>query len=191
MNFKFPGNSSIGASGEHIVLSHLLKLNYIAGLAPYNTKEYDLIVSNVEGNKQLNIQVKTALTSKNITDHSKLKWILSEKNQSINTNLTYSFVYMSQDSNSYKIFNLPSKRVSEFITMSNQIYIKLPKPNGDLHKNTSMRVLAADAFLDITAKHNRDLLEDLLTSEEISFLNNHRDGWLKEFEDNWNLFDEK
>ena len=46
MNFKFPGNSSIGASGEHIVLSHLLKLNYIAGLAPYNTKEYVIFPVN-------------------------------------------------------------------------------------------------------------------------------------------------
>ena len=178
-NFKFPGNASIGASGEHIVLSHLLKLNYIAGLAPYNTKEYDLIVSNTEGDRQLNIQVKTALTSKNITDYSKLKWILSDKNESINNNLIYSFVYISQDSNFYKIYNLPSTKVSEFISMSNQIYIKLPKPNGDLHKKTSMRTLAADAFLDITAKHNRDLLHDLLTNKEIAFLNNHREGWLE------------
>ena len=41
---SFPSNAVVGAAGENLVLSHLLRLNYIAGLAPYNTKDYDLII---------------------------------------------------------------------------------------------------------------------------------------------------
>ena len=188
-NLTFPPSASIGASGEHLVLSNLLKLDYIAGLAPYNTKDYDLIVSSSDGSQQVNIQVKTALHTVKTSNFSKLKWILSEKCEVMKDNLIYSFVYFSQESNFYKIYNLPSKKVSEFITMSNQIYIKLPKPNGDLHKNTSMRVLAADAFLDITAKHNRDSLKDLLLKDELVFLEKYRYGWMDKFEDDWNLFE--
>ena len=32
------------------MLSQLLKMNFVAGLAPENTKDYDLIVLNREGN---------------------------------------------------------------------------------------------------------------------------------------------
>ena len=74
MKYEFPPNASIGACGEHLVLSHLLKLDFIAGLAPYNTKDYDLIVSSSDSSKQINIQVKTALhsTSKHIIAHQSI-----------------------------------------------------------------------------------------------------------------------
>ena len=41
MTRPFPSNAIIGSAGENLVLSHLLRLNYVAGLAPYNTKDYD------------------------------------------------------------------------------------------------------------------------------------------------------
>ena len=38
---KRPQSSVIGAAGEHLVLSHLLRLGYIAGKTPDFTKDYD------------------------------------------------------------------------------------------------------------------------------------------------------
>ena len=72
----FPQTSSIGSSGEHLVLSQLLKMNFVAGLAPENTKDYDLIVLNREGNISFPIQVKTALHSK--TSYGSSGWILRD-----------------------------------------------------------------------------------------------------------------
>ena len=56
---KRPQSSVIGAAGEHLVLSHLLRLGYIAGKTPDFTKDYDLVVLNKDGNDSAPIQVKT------------------------------------------------------------------------------------------------------------------------------------
>jgi predicted AAA+ superfamily ATPase len=61
MKRSFPSNAVVGAAGENLVLSHLLRLNYIAGLAPYNTKDYDLIILSEDEAVAKSIQVKTAL----------------------------------------------------------------------------------------------------------------------------------
>ena len=50
----------LGASGEHLILSQLLRLNFVAGKAPDNTKDYDLIVLNKDGTTSSPIQVKTS-----------------------------------------------------------------------------------------------------------------------------------
>ena len=47
----------LGASGEYLVLSHLLRLNFVAGKAPDNTKDYDLIVLNKNGTSSSPLQV--------------------------------------------------------------------------------------------------------------------------------------
>ena len=49
MKKTIPQTSVIGASGEYLVLSTLLKHNFIAGKAPENTKDYDLVVVNKNG----------------------------------------------------------------------------------------------------------------------------------------------
>ena len=184
---EFPQTSIIGASGEHLVLSHLLKLNFVAGLAPYNTKDYDIIVASDSESNPKNIQVKTSLYPEKQDDMSKLYWILKEKHETKIKNLLFCFVYVSQESNDYKIFVLDSKIVSYLTTISHNIWLKLPGPKGNKHKNTNMRKLASDYFLEITAKHNCENLEDYLTPGEIKFLEKYRHGWLDEYENNWQL----
>ena len=34
----------IGSAGEHLVISLLLRRNFIAGLAPQNTEDFDIVV---------------------------------------------------------------------------------------------------------------------------------------------------
>ena len=62
----------VGASGEHLVLSNLLRLNFVAGKAPDNTKDYDLIVLNKDGTSSSPIQVKTSIRKER-------GWILQKK----------------------------------------------------------------------------------------------------------------
>ena len=183
---ELPQTSISGASGEHLVLSHLLKLNFVAGLAPYNTKDYDIIVASDSESNPKNIQVKTSLYQKKQDDMSKLYWILKEKHETEIKNLLFCFVYVSQESNDYKIFVLDSKIVSYLTTMSHKIWLKLPGPKGKKHKNPNMRRLASD-YYQITAKHNRENLEDYLSTGEIKFLEKYKHGWLDEYENNWQL----
>ena len=87
----------IGAAGEHLVLSNLLRLNYIAGKAPDNTKDYDLVVLNSDGTTSFPIQVKTTIDKKK-------SWILSEKHEKPIKNLIYCFVYIESKSSFSEIF---------------------------------------------------------------------------------------
>ncbi len=48
-----------GAAGEHYVMYRLLKMGYIAALAPKGVPNADLIVTNIEGELTAVIQVKT------------------------------------------------------------------------------------------------------------------------------------
>ena len=184
---ELPQTSISGASGEHLVLSHLLKLNLVAGLAPYNTKDCDIVVASDSESNPKNIQVKTSLYQKKQNDLSVLYWILKKKHETEIKNLLFCFVYISQESNDYKIFVLDSKTVSYLTTMSHSIWLKLPGPNGNKHTDTNMRKLASDYFLEITAKHNRENLEDYLSTGEIKFLEKYKHGWLDEYENNWQL----
>ena len=150
MKYEFPPSASIGACGEHLVLAHLLKLNFIVGLAPYNTKDYDLIVSSADGSKQVNIQVKTELYSSEPSDFSKLNWMLKSKNEEIRPNLIFSFVHLNQESNLYKVFNIPSREVSDYIKNAHKIWLKLPGPKESVHKSTPLRIMHVDAYNYIT-----------------------------------------
>ena len=79
MKKEIPQTSVIGASGEYLVLSTLLKHNFIAGKAPDNTKDYDLVVINKNGTSTSPIQVKTVI-QQNENDVSN-GWMLQEKHE--------------------------------------------------------------------------------------------------------------
>ena len=182
-----PQNQIIGASGEHLVLSNLLKLNFIAGLAPYNTENYDLLTLNEDGNASKSIQVKTALNLKK-KDASKHKWVLKEKNETPIENLIFCFVAISMHPvNFSEVYVMDSTKVSEVIKMSHQIYLKLPGINGQMHNDNPMRSLAADIFMDVTNQYNRESYREYLSEEEVSFLDQHREGWLEKYLDNWDI----
>tara|TARA_B100000965_G_scaffold8827_1_gene6814 strand:+ start:70 stop:882 length:813 start_codon:yes stop_codon:yes gene_type:complete len=182
-----PQNQIIGSSGEHLVLSNLLKLNFIAGLAPYNTENYDLLTLNEDGNASKSIQVKTALNLKK-KDISKHKWVLKEKNETPIENLIFCFVAISMHPvNFSEVYVMDSTKVSEVIKMSHQIYLKLPGINGQIHNDNPMRSLAADIFMDVTNQYNRKSYHKYLSKEEVSFLDQHAEGWLEQYRNNWDI----
>jgi len=180
----FPQTSSIGSAGEHLVLSQLLKMNFVAGLAPENTKDYDLIVLNREGNVSFPIQVKTALQAK--TTNVSQGWILRDKHENPIKDLIFCFVRMSLDSRDTDIYVIDSIKVAECVRYSHSIWMKLPNAKGGSHKDTSMRMLLHD-FSKISGYKKIKDLDKYLTKEEIAFVENHPQGWLDKYREAWHL----
>lgn len=170
----------LGAAGEYLVLSNLLRLNFVAGKAPDNTKNYDLIVLNKNGTSSSPIQVKTTF--------KKNGWILNEKNETPIKNLFFCFVYMSKTSNENEIYIIESKTVSYLVKTSHKIWLKLPGVKGRKHNDNSMRQLTRDHKIIFTKKNN---YKEYLNNEEIEFINEYSNGWINKYKDAWNLLGAK
>ena len=170
-----PQSAILGASGEYLVLSHLLRLNFVAGKAPDNTKNYDLIVLNKNGTSSSPIQVKTTFKEKH--------WLLKEKHERPIKNLIFCFVHMSNQTNDSEIFVIDAEVVSHVISMSHKIWLKLPGLQGRKHNDSPMRALHRDYnFFTKTKNYNK-----YLNKEETKFLEEHSSGWINKYKDAWNL----
>jgi len=169
-------SSVIGAAGEHLVLSELLKRNFVAGLAPFNTKDYDIVVLNKDGTNSFPIQVKT-------TSNNKRGWVMQEKHETPIKDLYYCFVYMTSALDNTEIYIVDSKTVANVIKTAHKIWLKVPGRNGQKHNPTKMRFFSRN----VTANYfkNFDDYKDYLDEKEINFLNNYQEGWLEKFKDNW------
>jgi hypothetical protein len=78
----------LGAAGEHLVMSELLRRGFIAGLAPVGVPNADIVVTDIEGSKMCSIQVKSR---RDIGADG--GWHMKEKHESIiSERLFYCFV---------------------------------------------------------------------------------------------------
>lgn len=170
-----PQPSVIGAAGEHLVLSHLLRLGYIAGKTPDFTKDYDIVVLNKDGNDSAPIQVKTTTSN---------GWILKKKHETPIKNLFYCFVKMNFKNENSEIFILDAKMVAKYVTFSHKIWLKLPGRNGKKHNDSEMRKL--DENVQKFYKLKIDLNE-YLDKTEINFIKEHPKGWLEKYRNAWHL----
>ena len=169
-------SANVGAAGEHLVLAHLLREGFVAGLAPYNTKDYDLIVVNQDGSSSCPIQVKTSM--------NKDGWMMSQKHVKPIDNLYYCFVQMSKDSSDTEIYIVDSHTVAKVIKVSHQIWLKTPGRNGKAHNDTPMRVLGRDNKIAV-GKHQN--YQEFLNEEEVKYLDEYSLGWLEPYKNAWNL----
>ena len=168
----------IGAAGEHLVLSNLLRLNYIAGKAPDNTKDYDLVVLNTDGTTSFPIQVKTTIDKKK-------SWILSEKHEKPIKNLIYCFVYIESKSSFSEIFIIDADTVAKAVKTSHSIWLKLPGLKGQKHQEGSMRMFMRDYSSISGLKNNNQ--SDYLDDNDQKFISDFSEGWLDKYKDNWSL----
>tara|TARA_B100000586_G_scaffold157169_1_gene114386 strand:+ start:359 stop:907 length:549 start_codon:yes stop_codon:yes gene_type:complete len=178
-NSKRPQSAVLGSSGEHLVLSHLLKRGFIAGLAPENTKDYDIIVLNKDGTTSFPIQVKTTLDNKS-------GWILQKKHENPITNLFFCFVNLSLKSDDAEIFIVDSKTVSEIISNGHRIWLKLPNRTGGGHKDTDMRKISR---IGVMREKYIEEHKNLLTKKDLSIVNKYKKDWIEKYRDAWHLID--
>ena len=169
----------IGAAGEHLAISHLLRKNLVAGLAPQNTEDFDVIVMTKSGQLLFPVQVKTS---------TQKKWMLSEKHERPIKNLIYIFIRFSKDLMNSEMYILDSEKVAQVTKTSHAIWLKLPSSNGAPHKSTKIRNLIIDHSA-LTRKITSP--EKYLTPHELHFIKTHSADWLEPYRDNWNLFKQK
>ena len=170
------------AAGEHLVLSNLLRLNLVAGQAPINTKQLDIICLNKNKTSSSLIQVKTSM-------HKLRGWLLTEKVETPVKNLFFCFIKMRKDSSENEIYVIDSKTVAYAAKMCHQIYLKLPGRNGQKHNDSNLRKLYKDYKITL-GKRTLEEASEYLTKEEIEFLEKYSEGWLNQHRDAWHLLED-
>lgn len=156
-----------GASGEHYVMYRLLRMGYIAALAPKGVPNSDLIVTDVEGQLTAVIQVKTK-SKKNANGG----WQMRAKHENLKSrNLFYCFV--EDIVNPPLVYVMPSAVVANVIGKAHKIWLSTLGKNGRAHKDNDIRWLLPDYRS--TLKIDNEFTE------------NHTDGWLSEYKEHWKL----
>jgi len=155
-----------GAAGEYFVLCQLLRKGWIAALAPKGVPNADIIVTDIEGNKQCAIQVKTR------SKGSDKGWHMSDKHELISTpNLFYCFVDMEDPIGLPVIFIIPSKIVSSILKESHELWLNSPGLKGQKHNPTKMRRLLPDYIR--------------RRQSQPSEMQKFGPGWMEKYRENW------
>lgn len=125
-----------GAAGEYYVMYRLLRMGYIAALAPKGVPNADLIVTNVEGELTAVIQVKTK-SQKNANG----SWQLKAKHEGLKSeNLFYCLV--DDTAEVPIVYCVPSVVIADTIGKTHKTWLASAGKNGRAHKDNDMRWFA-------------------------------------------------
>jgi len=120
-------------AGELYVAAELSKKGYVASASLGNTKDIDVLVSNQEFTRQVNIQVKT-------NQFEKREWLFDKQADVISEdNFFYIFVNLRGEFERPEFFIVPSKKVSEYLKKSHLEWQKNPKRYEQPRKNGKTR----------------------------------------------------
>ncbi|TAK04784.1 hypothetical protein EPO33_02185 [Patescibacteria group bacterium] len=159
-----------GPAGEHYVLYRLLQREYVAGLAPENAPNSDIIATNVKGTKAAAIQVKTRRPL-----GSDDGWHMKDKHEElVGERMFYCFVDLKQEATkSPDVYILPSRVVATVLKETNRIWLHQPGKNGQKHKETVMR----------------RLLPDYSKTLRLSDAQKKRfgKGWIEKYKEDWSI----
>lgn len=157
-----------GAAGEHFVLCQLLRRGLIAALAPKGVPNADIIVTDIDGNRQCAIQVKTRRRG------SDKGWHMSEKHEGIvSHHLFYCFVDMEEEKSLPITYIVPSAVVASVLKESHQLWLDTPGLKGQAHNNSNIRRLRPDYL------KGRTLSEDI--KQRLGA------GWMEQYRENWDI----
>ena len=166
-----------GSAGEYYALSNFIRMGYIAGKAPEGTALYDLIVMTPNGYSFAPVQVKTVTNGEH--------WLMRQSHETSASNLIFCFVKFGNSLHENRIFLLPSIVVCNAIRMGNEIWMALPGRDGIAHTATAMRTFKTD-YSTLIANTNNP--EQHLSSQQLLFIKEHSNGWLDQYEDNFDIF---
>ncbi len=124
----------IGVSGEYFVAAELSRRGYVASITLRNTRGIDIVASNEDGNKTINIQVKTK--RKGVPD-----WIMTQKAEKItDSNMFYVFVSLYENDEKPEYHIVPSADVAEYISTYHKRWLETPGRGGKMHKDSAIRI---------------------------------------------------
>ena len=148
----------VGAAGEHLVLSRLLNLGFLAAQAPRGTRKADILVNHLDGKPPCLIQVKTRTGI-----DADAGWHMGEKHESIDDeDLFYCFVALGEIQSD--VYVVPAEKVAKVIKESHATWLKTPGKKGQKHNDTSMRKINNRNSLGIKSAPN---------------------GWMNEYLEKW------
>ena len=122
-----------GVSGEYFAAAELSRRGYVASITLRNTKGIDIIATNEEGTKTINIQVKTS----GIKTRG---WILNKKAEEMDDkNMFYIFVQLTTLDKRPNFHIIPSADVAHTVKTGHKQWLKTPGRGGKKHNDTNMR----------------------------------------------------
>ncbi len=159
----------IGSAGTYFVLFQLLRRDWIAALAPEGVPNTDIIVTDIEGNRQCAIQVKTRSMG------SDKGWHMSKKHEEvISPTLFYCFVDMEkEDADLPATFIIPSSVVAAVLSEAHKLWLDTPGLKGQAHNDNKMRRLLPDYL------RKRESAPDVIKRLGA--------GWMEQYRENWNI----
>ena len=175
----------IGAAGEHFVMAELLRRGLVAAKAPEGVPNFDIVITDINGEKLAAIQVKTRRDFK----AGDKGWHMKAKHEKLSTqSMFYVFVDVGKDESSpVSFFVLPSSEVAYVCTRSHENWLGMPSQKGKDRGDTEMRRLLPKYELPAYAKKKAYLP----SKEHQKFLKDYGDGWMEKYRNAWHLIAQK
>ncbi|OXA82539.1 hypothetical protein SAMN05444397_107141 [Flavobacterium aquidurense] len=144
-----------GIAGEYYVAAELSRRGYLAAITLRNSDGVDILVSNLNGDKLISIQVKTT--------QNKLKWILSKKVENETSKNKY-FVFVNipaniNESPTYRIIN--SEILANHIFVGHRNWLKGTTKNGKVRNDSDVRQFDPQYFREDELLSWDDLINEI------------------------------
>ena len=123
---------NVGNAGEFYVLAQLAQRGYIAGKTDDGQTLIDVIATDPESLRAVNIQVKTRTGEGD-------GWLMSQKNETPHDSLWYLLVQLNGTDQLPDFYVFHSRLVGPWIRNDHQAWLSKPKSNGEPRKDSSMR----------------------------------------------------
>lgn len=147
-----------GSAGQYAAATEIAKRGFIPAITADNTKNFDIIVSNEDGDRTITVQVKTLQGSD--------KWfVLGKKNEEISSEyFIYVFVKLNlHNGGNHEFFIVKSNEVSKTIKEGHRAWLQIPKKNGEAKKDNSIRNFLPRE----ESRNNWQIIENLLNPKII------------------------
>lgn len=123
----------VGVAGEYFVAAELSLRGYLATVTLRNTRGIDIIASTKDGEKTVNIQVKTC-------NKRMPTWILNKKAETFySDNHFYVFVILANLEDKPHYYVVPSSVVALTVRKSHAKWLEGVKVNGEARKDSNIR----------------------------------------------------
>jgi len=174
-----------GAAGEHFAMAELLRRGLVAAKAPEGVPNFDIVITDIDGERLAAIQVKTRRDFKG----GDKGWHMKAKHEKMTSErMFYVFVDLGKDETSQVSFYvLPSKEVAYVCKRSHENWLEIPSVEGKPHGVTEMRRLLPKYELPAYAKKKAYVP----TKQHQKFLKDYGAGWLEKYRNAWNLIEQK
>ena len=178
-------SSILGAAGEHFVMGELLRRGLIAAKVPEGVPNFDIVITDIEGDRLAAIQVKT----RRDFEGGDKGWHMKKEHELLtNDRMFYVFVDVGRDSASLiSYYILPAEKVAKVCKISHENWLETPNKKGEMHGESKMRRLLPKYELPLYARKN----DYRPSRKHQQFLNEHGDGWLEQYRDAWDLISQK